>query len=246
MRKNFFKAFYLVIALFFLFAVLISQVYQVVIYPDREIIYLDTEGPPTFTIEADPNIVICVEVATEKNLLIAQPKQTDDNFFSSLKGNKNVSGQQIKTDDRGELTYTLPQGAWNALTGKDVRILLYYRAYQIKNNNPEWGTLSVLNWEDAPSVEIYKEIGMKNAYDCFEKGKELVGQGEYVEAIKQFESAWLYWDDPGFLYNIGICYVCLAHQSFKETIEFSDTTGQIKKDAEKHIQKLEEIAPSLK
>jgi tetratricopeptide (TPR) repeat protein len=252
MKKNIFRVINLIIVFFILCSGLVAQLNPVKIKPDREIIYLDTEGPPSFNIETDPNVVVCIEVAIEKDLLLAQDKQKDDNFFSSYKGNKTIEGVKIEADNWGKAIYKLPKKALDALTGEKKMFNLYYRAYVIDPGDEDiedeikWETFSVINSEDLPIIEVYKEIGMRDANNCYKKGREFISQGEYENAIKEFESAYFFFPEPAYIYNIAICYVYLAHDTFRECSDYLEQSDDLRKRAEKNMEKLTDIVPSLK
>ncbi len=231
-----------------------QEVKNDLIKPDRTTIYRDSEGPPSFTIKADPNALICVEVATENKIFEDLSLQNDENYFSSDQGGHDVEAVEIKTDEKGEALYKLPKKPWDALTSKTAKVnivKLYYRALVIQPlDNPEefeilaW-SFKDEDWEKAPLIEVFEEVGMGNAYDQFNKAEEFFKQGEYEKAIKEYESAWFYWPTPGLLYCMGYAYLHLAYESFEDCVADSVENKKHLENAQYFVGKLREILPEI-
>ncbi|MDH5466306.1 MAG: hypothetical protein OEY25_02695 [Candidatus Aminicenantes bacterium] len=221
MKRNCFMVGFFIIFLLFLHRTLPSQETSVSITPDKSIYYLDSDDSPEFSIGADPGVVIVIEVATEKKILIDQESQKDENFYSSYYGNNAIGGEEVKADDKGEATYYLPQEAWEALTGKKDYVTLYYRAYVIVPSDDEdiedeikWGTLSVKNWEDAPSISVFKSQEVAKAYEHLKKAQKMYLEENYEDAAKEFKAAYDSYNHPDFIYNYAACYLKIAIRYF--------------------------------
>jgi hypothetical protein len=247
----------LILTLFFIIQIPVAQETSVAIESDREYIYFDTEGPPYFSIEADPNAVICIELATEKKILIDVDNQADKNFFSSYYGNNSIGGEEIKTDSKGKSSYELPKEAWEALAKGKNFVLLYYRAYVIEPSYDEdiedkikWGTLSAKNWENAPYVEIFKSKKIAEGYDHWQNAKKYVDEEDYVKAAAEYFEAYKKWSNLDFVYNMGTCYMNAAAESYNNYIDLgisgNEITSQERKEVEDLVKKLRNLIPKIR
>lgn len=234
MKRNCFMVGFFIIVLLFLHRTLPSQETSVTIAPDKNVYYLDTDYSPEFSIGADPGVVIVVEVATEKKILIDQESQKDENFFSSYYGNNTIGGEEIKTDDKGEATYYIPDEAWEALVGKKDVLTLYYRAYVIVPSDDEdiedeikWGTLSVKNWEDAPSISAFKSKEVATAYEHLQKAQKMYLEENYEDAAKEFKAAFESYDHPAFIYDYAVCYLKIAIKYFDSYVDLGHIDDRV-------------------
>lgn len=248
MKRNCFMVGFFIIVLLFLHKTLPSQETSVTITPDKDVYYLDTDYSPEFSIGADPGVVIVVEVATEKKTLIDQESQKDENFFSSYYGNNTIGGEEIKTDDKGEATYYIPDEAWEALTGKNDVVTLYYRAYVIVPSGDEdiedeikWGTLSVKNWEDAPSVTAFKSQEVAKAYEHLKKAQKIYLDGNYEDAAKEFKAAFDSYAHPAFIYNYALCHLKIAIKYFDSYVDLGHTDDRVSAKELEEVKKLVEM-----
>jgi CRISPR/Cas system-associated exonuclease Cas4 (RecB family) len=247
----------LVLTLFFIILITSAQETSVTLVPDMEYYYFDSEGPPSFSLGADPNAVICIELATEKKILINVDNQTDKNFFSSYYGNNSIGGEEIKTDSKGEASYELPKEAWEALVKGKFIVRLYYRAYVIEPSYDEniedtikWGTLSVRNWEDAPYVEVFKSKKVAEGYDLMQNAKKYVDEEDYAKAATEYFEAYKSWPNLDFVYNMATCYMHAAAESYDNYIDLGITgneiTSQERKDVEDLIKKIRNLIPEIR
>ena len=260
-RKKMIRAFLkispLALTLFFIILLSAAQETSVTIAPDMEYYYFDSEGPPSFTLGADPNAVICIELATEKKILIDVDNQTDKNFFSSYYGNNSIGGEEIKTDNKGEASYELPKEAWEALAKGKFIVRLYYRAYVIEPSYDEdiedtvkWGTLSAKNWEDAPHVEVFKSQKVAEGYDLMQNAKKYVDEEDYVKAAAEYLEAFKSWEKLDFVYNSATCYMNAAAERYDNYIDLgisgSEITSQERKEVEDLVKKLRNLIPEIR
>lgn len=247
----------LALTLFFIVLITAAQETSVTIDPDMEYYYFDSEGPAFFTIGAEPNAVVCIELATEKKILIDVDNQTDTNFFSSYYGNNSIGGEEIKTDSKGEASYELPEEAWGALARGKFFVRLYYRAYVIEPSYDEdiedtikWGTLSAKNWEDAPYVDVFKSKKVAEGYDLMQNAKIYVNEEEYVKAAAEYFEAYKSWPNLDFVYNMATCYMNAAAEHYDNYIDLgitgSEITSQERKEVEDLVKKLRNLIPTIR
>jgi hypothetical protein len=247
----------LVFVLFLIIQIPVAQETSVTIKPETEYIYFDTEGPPYFSIEADPNVVLCIELATEKKILIDVDNQTDKNFFSSYYGNNSIGGEEIKTDSKGEANYELPKEGWEALAKGKNFVFLYYRAYVIEPSYDEdiedtikWGTLSAKNWESAPYVEVFKSKNTAEGYDHWQNAKKYVDEDDYVKAAAEYLEAYKKWSNIDFVYNMATCYMNAAAEGYNNYLDLGivggEITSQERKEVEELVKKLRNLIPKIR
>ncbi len=257
MIRAFLKVSPLALTLFFIILLSAAQETSVTIAPDMEYYYFDSEGPPSFTLEADPNAVICIELATEKKILIDVDNQTEKNFFSSYYGNNSIGGEEIKTDSQGKASYELPKEAWEALAKGKNFAPLYYRAFVMEPSYDEdiedkikWGTLSAQNWENAPSVEVFKSKSIAEGYDHMQEAKKYIDEDEYAKAAAEYLEAYKKWPNLDFIYNTGTCYMNAAAGSFNNYIDLgisgNEITSQQRREVEDLVRKLSALIPKIR
>ena len=257
MIKTLLKVSPLAFALFFIILIPAAQETSVTVSPDNEYYYFDSEGPPSFTIGAEPNVVVCIELATEKKILIDTDNQTDKNFFSSYYGNNSIGGEETKTDSKGEASYELPKEAWEALAKEKHYVRLYYRAYVIEPSYDEdiedkikWGTLSAKNWEEAPYVEVFKSEKVADGYDYMQNAKKYFDEGDYVKAAAEYFEAYKSWSNLDFVYNMATCYMNAAAEHYDNYIDLGITgneiTSQERKEVEDLVKQLRNLIPKIR
>jgi hypothetical protein len=247
----------LILALFLIIHIPAAQETSVTIEPESEYIYFDTEGPPYFSIEADPNAVICIELATEKKILIDVDNQTDKNFFSSYYGNNSIGGEERKTDSKGKANYELPKEGWEALAKGKNFVLLYYRAYVIEPSYDEdiedtikWGTLSAKNWENAPYVEVFKSRKIAEGYDHWQNAKKYIDEDDHIKAAAEYMEAYKKWSHMDFVYNMATCYMNAAAEGYGNYLDLGiiggEITSQERKEVEDLVKKLRNLIPKIR
>lgn len=245
MVKNLLKINFLFLILLFTFQMPTAQETAVTIDPDREYIYFETEDPPYFFIETDPNVVICIEFAIERKILIDVDNQTDKNFFISYYGNESIGGEEIKTDNKGEASYELPREAWEVLAKGKYFIKIYYRAFIIEpsfdedvEDNIKWGTLSVKNWEKAPCIEVFKSAEVAKGYDHLQKAKKFVKDEEYEKAVAEYLAAYKSWPHVDFIYNMATCYLKVAAKHYDNYLDAGIICKEISSEERKKVETL--------
>ncbi len=247
----------LALTLFLIILIPAAQETSVSVVPDMEYYYFDSEGPSSFTIGAEPNAVVCIELATEKKILIDVENQSDKNFFSSYYGNNSIGGEEIKTDSKGEASYGLPKEAWDALAKEKYYVRIYYRAYVIEPSYDEdiedkikWGTLSAKNWEEAPFVEVFKSEKVAEGYDYMQDAKKYVDEGDYVKAVAEYFEAYKSWPNLDFVYNMATCYMNAAAEHYDNYIDLgiagNEITSQERKEVEDLVKKLRNLIPKIR
>ena len=84
------------------------------------------------------------------------------------------------------------------------------------------------------SVQVFAD----DVTDSIDEGQEYYQKGEYSKAIEEYESAWFYYSDPVFIYNVGICHHRLAIEYIEEFLEYSDITEEHRKKGQDLLKRL--------
>ncbi len=227
------------------FSLSAQEVVTDLIKPDKERILLpEARESLFFIIKSKPDTVINIELTTDNRLFKDVDKQTEDNFIFDFLVIGKAPG--VSADRPVEKKYEMNLESIKALgqSKKKDGFMIYYRALVIGPEDEEgqaevthW-SLSDDDWEKAPSVVVFKTNEAQMGYDHFLKGEEYFQQEEFIKAIEEYESAWFYYSDPVFIYNIGICYHRLAIDSIQEFLEYTDITEEHRKKAQELLKRL--------
>lgn len=235
------------IALLFCFStsLICQEVVKDLITPDKKRILLpEATESLFFIIKSKPDTVINIELTADNTLFTNFDKQTADNFISDYLIIGKVAGTAFDETVEKKFELTLEQVKTLGKSKKKEGYRIYYRALVLGPENEEgesdithW-SFSDEDWENAPSVIIFKTHDAQMGWDTFMKGEEYFKQEEYAKAIEEYESAFFYLPDPIFIYNIGICHRRLAIQHFEEFLEYPEIEEKYRQKAKELIQQL--------
>ena len=197
-----------------------------------------------FIIKSKPDTVINIEFTADNELFTDYEKQTEENFISDYLIIGKVQG--TPADKTVEKKYELTLDDVKALgrSKKKEAYRIYYRALVLgpedekgESDVTHW-SFSDDDWEKAPSVLVFKTHQVQMGYDCFLKGEEYFKNDEYAKAIEEYESAFFYYPDPVFIYNVGICHLRLATAHILEFLEYEEVTEQDRTRAQNLLKRL--------
>jgi tetratricopeptide (TPR) repeat protein len=210
----------------------------------KRIILPKTTESLIFTIKSKPDTAINIEFTADNELFTDFDKQTENNFISDFL----IIGKAPGTpaDQTVEKKYELTLEEVKALgqSKKKEGYKIYFRALVLGPEDEEgesevthW-SFSDEDWENAPFVLVFKTHQAEMGYDCFLKGEEHFKQGEYIKAIEEYESAFFYFADPVFIYNIGICHLRLATAHIEEFLEYEEISEENSAKAQNLLKRL--------
>jgi uncharacterized protein (DUF736 family) len=199
----------------------ISVEVPITIVPDKAKVAPAFEGgePPTFRVETDPGVSVSIMVGTNFDRLLTEKGQPIDKVFISYYGKESAGIQPavLKADEQGLLSYTLPSPVFEAMSEGPSQI--YYIAEVIEAHEGEhYDTLGVSfdyqsgKEEDAPRIAIEESPRIAEAQKHFETGQAHYLKKEFAAAAKEFNEALVFFPNPAFEYNIGLCYQMLSLQ----------------------------------
>lgn len=245
--KNIFKKIIFVIPiLFFVSLSLTAQevVSDLISSNKKRILLPEAKESLIFIIRSKPDTVINIEFTADEKLFTDVDKQTEDNFISDFLIIGKVPG--APADKTVEKKYELTLEDVKALgqSKKKEGYNIYYRALVLGPEDEEgesdvthW-SFSDEDWEKAPFVIVFKTHQAQMGYDSFLKGEEYLKKGEYTEAIEEYESAFFYFADPAFIYNIGVCHLRLAIAHTEEFLEYKEISEENRTKAQNLLKRL--------
>ncbi len=225
-----------------------GQEVPIKITPDQTKLTAAFDGgePPTFTIETEPGALVSIMVATSFDSLLTEKGEAINEVFISHFGNESagIPPAELKADENGRLTYTLPARVFEAMSEGHSRI--YYVAEVIRPH--EGGHYDVLGVsfdyqsgkeEDAPRIEVKPSPRLAEAKEHFQAGHDHFGKQEYAAAAKEFNEALILWQNPAFEYNIAICYLRLGLQYLSSAVASGRFSEQEEAQMREYIGKIE-------
>jgi hypothetical protein len=232
-----------------------GQEVAVKIVPDQTKVIAAFEGgePPTFTVETEPGAIVSIMVATSFDFLLTEKDQAIGKVFISHFGSDSagIPPTDLKADDEGRLTYTLPTRVFEAMSEGWDRI--YYIAEVIQPR--EGGHYAVLGVsfdyqsgkeEDAPRIEVQPSPRIAEAKTHFEIGAAHFAKQEYAAAAKEFNEALVLYPTPEFEYNIGICHLRLGLQYLSASVASGRFSAQDEEEIQGFVAKIEAVMAKKK
>ncbi len=210
----------------------------------KRILLPETTEPLVFIIKSKPDTAINIEFTADRKLFTDYDNQTEENFISDYLIIGKAPG--APADKTVEKKYELTLEDVKALgrSKKKEGFKIYYRALVLGPEDEE-GESAVTHWsfsdddlEKAPFVFVFKTHEAQMGYDSFLKGEEYFRQDEYTKAIEEYESAFFYYPDPVFIYNIGICHLRLATAHILEFLEYEEVTEEDRTRAQNLLKRL--------
>src|SRR5512135_729575 len=111
-----------------------GQEVPIKIVPDQAKVTAAFDGgeAPTFTVETKPGALVSIMVATSFQYLLTEGGQAIGKAFVSYYGNDSagIRSVELKADEEGHLTYTLPARVFEAMSEGNAQI--YYVAEVIR------------------------------------------------------------------------------------------------------------------
>jgi tetratricopeptide (TPR) repeat protein len=231
------------------------QEHRVEITPEQERYVLDDKNAPVFSISANSNCVICIEVMNDKQLFFMTRLRSEKNFFSSFLGSGDAEGIDIETDGEGNAQYTLPIEVLRNLTSGPVK--LYYRAFVIEpeTSNRKKKQFNILasslrdeDWQKAPYLEVFSSAEeeeeaniLEEAKVPYQKGQELYKQKKYEAAIEEFLKAKELANRGNIEYWLSYSYLQLAREYAQRALEHPTSSENAKREVKKIIDLLEQV-----
>jgi tetratricopeptide (TPR) repeat protein len=247
MKKFFKKIIFFIPILFYVSLSLIAQevVSDLISSNKKRILLPEAKESLIFIIKSKPDTDLWIEFTADRKLFTETDKQTEDNFISNLflTSEKVQDAPADKTVEK-KFELTLEEVKALGQSKKKEGYKIYYRALVLGPEDEEgeshithW-SFSDKDWEKAPFVLVFKTHEAQMGYDSFLKGEEYLKKGEYTEAIEEYESAFFYFADPVFIYNIGICHLRLAIAHTEEFLEYEEISKENRTKAQNLLKRL--------
>ena len=225
-----------------------GQEVPIKITPDQTEVTAAFDGgePPTFTIETEPGALVSIMVATSFDSLLTEKGQAISDVFISHFGNEaaDIPPAELKADEGGHLTYTLPARVFEAMSEGPSRI--YYVAEVIRpRGGGHYDVLGVsFDYQsgkegDAPRIEVKSSPRVAEAKEHFQAAQDHFKKQEYAAAAKEFNEALILYPNPVFEYNIGICYLRLGLQYLSSYAASGRLSEQSEAQIKEYIGKIE-------